>query len=110
MTVTRFVVPFATTRLSMSIDIADIRILDVEKLIRKHAVYDFEVEEILWGNARFFFAEKGNVEGEDVYRALGQTEAGRYLVVFFIYKRDGAALVTSAREMTPKERKRYGKK
>ena len=94
----------------MSVDIVDIRILNVEKLTRKHAVYDYEVEEVLWGNSRFFFAEKGNVEGEDVYRALGQTEEGRYLVVFFIYKRDGTALVTSAREMTSKERKRYGKK
>ncbi len=94
----------------MSIDIADIRILDVEKLRRKHAVYDYEVEEVLWGNARFFFAEKGNVPGEDVYRALGQTEEGRYLIIFFIYKRDGVALVTSAREMMPKERRRYGKK
>lgn len=94
----------------MPIVIADIQILDVEKLRRKHDVYDYEVEEVLRGRARFYFGEKGNIEGEDVYRALGQTEEGRYLIVVFIYKRDGTALVTSAREMTSKERKRYGKK
>lgn len=91
-------------------DIADIQILDEEKLKRKHNVYGYEVEEVLWGRARFYFAEKGYVEGEDVYRALGQTAEGRYLTVFFVYKRDGTALVTSARDMKPKERKRYGKK
>ncbi|CAG0946505.1 hypothetical protein ANRL1_03056 [Anaerolineae bacterium] len=91
-------------------DIANIEILDEDKLKRKHGVYAYEVEEVLWGDTRFFFAEKGNVVGEDLYRALGQTEEGRYLVVFFIYKRNHIALVTSAREMTLKERKRHGKK
>jgi uncharacterized DUF497 family protein len=41
---------------------------------------------------------------------MGQTEAGRYLIVFFIHKKSGAALVISARDMTPKERRRYGRK
>lgn len=94
----------------MILDIADIQILDKEKLRRKHDIYDYEVEEVVWGDARFFFAEKGYTEGEDLYRALGQTEEGRYLIVFFIYKRNHTALVLSAREMTQKERKRYGKK
>ena len=91
-------------------DIANIEILDEDKLERKHGVYAYEVEEVLWGDARFYFAEKGNVVGEDLYRALGRTEEGRYQVVFFIYKRNRTALVTSARGMTPKEQKRYGKK
>lgn len=63
----------------------------------------------MWSDARFYFAEKGNVVGEDLYRALGRTEEGRYLVVFFIYKRNRTALATSARGMTPKELKRHGK-
>jgi len=91
-------------------DISDIKILDEEKLRRKHNVQSYEVEEVLWGNARFFLAEAGHIEGEDVYRALGQTDAGRYLIVFLIYKRNQTALVLSAREMTRKERTRYGKK
>ncbi len=91
--------------------IADIDILDEDKLWRKHAVYAYEVEEVLWSNAtRFYFAESGHIEGEDVYRALGKTEDGRFLIVFFIHKRDHTALVVSAREMTLKERRRYGKK
>ncbi len=91
-------------------DIRDIYILDEEKLERKHNVRGYEVEEVLLGASRFYLAEKGNIEGEDVYRALGRTEEGWYLTVFFIYKRDGMALVLSARDMTLKERRRYGKR
>jgi hypothetical protein len=36
--------------------------------------------------------EKGEREGEDVYMALGQTEAGRYLTVLFIHKKTKDAL------------------
>lgn len=91
-------------------DITDLQILDPDKLERKHDVQPYEVEEALWGNAKFYFAESGKLKGEDVYRALGQTEEGRYLIVFFIYKRNKTALVLSARDMTSKERKRYAKK
>ena len=42
--------------------------------------------------------------------ALGQTDAGRYLAVLFIYKKTKEALVLSARDMADKERKLYGKK
>jgi uncharacterized DUF497 family protein len=38
---------------------------------------------------------------------LGQTENGRYLIVFFVYKKDERAVILSARDMTPVERKRY---
>jgi len=41
---------------------------------------------------------------------LGRTEAGRYLAVFFIHKRTGAALILSARDMDRKERKIYAAK
>lgn len=91
-------------------DIVRVDILDPDKLERKHNVQSYEAEEVLLNRPRFFFAEKGNVPNEDVYRALGRTEDGRYLVVFFIYKRDATALVLSARDMTSQERKRYGKK
>src|SRR5215510_11117403 len=52
-------------------------------------------------------AEKGRVQGEDVYVAYGQTAAGRYLVVFFILKYQMAALPISARDMTQAERRYY---
>ena len=54
--------------------------------------------------------ENGNRVGEDVYAVTGQTDAGRYLIVFFIYKTDKTALVLSARDMDSKERKRHGRK
>ena len=91
-------------------DIAWVDVLDEDKLESKHSVHTYEVEEIVMSQPRIYFVEKGNVEGEDVYLALGQTEEGRYLAVFFIYKLNRAALVISAREMDEKERRRYAKK
>ncbi|TVQ95421.1 MAG: hypothetical protein EA399_17940 [Desulfovibrionales bacterium] len=57
----------------------------------------------------FRFVEHGYKQGEDVYAALGQTDAGRYLIVFFIRKSDHAALIISARDMDRKERRLYKK-
>lgn len=91
-------------------EIAWIDILDEDKLQRKHQVNVYEVETVLLGNPRIFFVEEGNIEGEDVYLALGRTDEGRYLAIFFIYKKNRIALVTSARGMDSKERRRYGKK
>jgi len=45
-----------------------------------------------------------------LYAAYGQTDAGRYVIVFFVLKRDSQALVISARDMEGKERKIYGRK
>jgi uncharacterized protein len=73
-------------------------------------VETYEVEELLDGKPKFRFVENGHRPGEDVYAALGQTEAGRYLIAFFIVKPDGRALPLSARDMTPGERKLYGRK
>ena len=82
----------------------------VEKLAQKHQVSIDEVEEVFRNKPRFSFIAKGKVASEDVYWALGQTDAGRYLTIFFIYKGDGIAMPISARDMNAKERKRYGKK
>ena len=82
----------------------------VQKLLQKHRVQPQEVEEVLSNLPRFFFVEKGHRQGENVYAALGQTGAGRYLVVFFARTKDGRALILSARDMTDAERKRYGRK
>jgi len=54
--------------------------------------------------------EIGDVENENLYTALGRTDSGRYLIVFYIHKSTGEALVISARNMTQKEKKSYGKK
>ena len=58
----------------------------VEKLASKHSVTTMEVEEIFANRPRFRFVAKGNRSGEDVYSAMGQTDAGRYLIVFFLLK------------------------
>lgn len=60
----------------------------VDKLQVKHNVQKYEVREILEGSPKFRYAEKGRREGENVYSAAGATEAGRYLIVYFIYKRN----------------------
>jgi len=82
----------------------------VEKFNAKHGVSREEVEQILQSRAMFRFVEKGHRRGENVYAALGQTKAGRYLVVFFIQKSDNRILILTARDMTAAERKRYEKK
>ena len=82
----------------------------IEKLAVKHRVEPDEVEEVLRNKPKFRFVEKGDRKGEDVYFALGRTDAGRYLAVLFINKPFAQALVLSARDMADKERKLYGRK
>jgi hypothetical protein len=67
-----------------------------------------EVEEILHGRKKVYRIRKGDVKGEDVYLALGRTSAGRYLSVFFIFKKNHDVMPISARDMDSKERRRYG--
>jgi uncharacterized DUF497 family protein len=82
----------------------------VEKLASKHHVEPDEVEQVLNSKPKIRFVEKGERKGEDVYVALGRTDAGRYLSVLFIYKLSREALILSARDMARKERRIYGKK
>ncbi len=79
----------------------------VEKLTVKHHVTQEEVEEVFFNQPRYRFVESGYRPNEDVYAASGQTDAGRYLIVFFIHKQDNAALILSARDMDKRERRRY---
>lgn len=82
----------------------------VNKLEDKHTVSVEEVEQLFANQPKLWHLQRGKLHGEDLYRALGQTDGGRYLVVFFIYKRIGKVLTISARDMDEKERKSYGKK
>lgn len=82
----------------------------VEKLARKHNVVQQEVREVLANRPKFRRVEKGHRAGENLYSAFGRTNSGRYLVVYFVHKKDRRALVISAREMSAAERKRYEKK
>jgi uncharacterized protein len=81
----------------------------VEKLAAKHQVIPEEVEQAFDNQPNIKRMNKGHFRGEDVYRALGQTDAGRYLVVFFIHKLTHEALILSARDIDDKERKSYAR-
>jgi uncharacterized DUF497 family protein len=80
------------------------------KLAIKHRVTLDEVEEVFFNKPRYRFVESGFRPGEDVYSAGGQTDSGRYLIVFFIHKGDNTALILSARDMDRGERKQYERK
>ena len=81
----------------------------IEKLEVKHNVTPEEVIELFFNKPVIKKMNRGHIRGEDVYRALSQTDAGRYLVVFFIYKLTNEALILSARDMDRKERRSYVK-
>lgn len=81
----------------------------IDKLAFKHQVEPGEVEEVFDNRPKIRFVRKGDRKGEDVYMALGRTEAGRYLAVILI-KKNNNALILSARDMAKKERKQYGRK
>jgi len=82
----------------------------VDKLAWKHSVTTEEVESVFNRMPHYRFIENGDVEGENLYAALGRTEAGRYLIVFYIHKTTDEALIISARDMTRKERKIHARK
>jgi len=82
-----------------------------DKLATKHGVTVREARQVLLSRPRIRFAEKGNIPGDDVYAAFGQTYGGRYLAVFFVFKPGThTAIMISARDMEPPERRRYGRK
>jgi uncharacterized protein len=82
-----------------------------DKLVWKHKVSREEVGEVFRSRSRRFrFIEKGFKTGDNLYAILGRTNSGRFLIVFFINKKDGAALIISGRDMSERERIQYGKK
>jgi len=83
----------------------------VDKLAWKHHVLPAEVEEVLESRRTLHLRnQRGKIEGEDVYNALGRTETGRYLSIFYIRKLGNRALIISARDMNQSEKRRHGKK
>ncbi len=82
-----------------------------EKLDSKHRLTLYEARQVLLNQPRIRFAEKGHVEGNDVYAAFGQSLGGRYIAIFFVYKPETTtAIIISARDMNAKERRAYGRK
>lgn len=70
----------------------------IEKLAVKHHVAPDAIEEVFFDDPRYRFVEAGYVPEENVYAVSGQTDAGRYLIVFFVYKANNTALIVSARD------------
>lgn len=81
-----------------------------EKLAQKHHVTALEVEEALFGRPHIRFVEKGHRVGEDLYGAYGQSEEGRYLMIYFVLKVDNQALILSAHDMERKEQNLYDRR
>ncbi len=66
-----------------------------------------EVEEVFRKKPKFRRGPRGNYVKENIYYALGGTEANHMLFVVFIFKRTNEALIISAREMGTKEKSMY---
>ena len=82
-----------------------------DNIASKHRMTVREARQVLLSQPRIRFAEKGHIENNDVYAAFGQTFSGRYVVVFFVYKpATTTAILISARDMSTKERRAYGRK
>ena len=78
-----------------------------DKIQAKHGVGTWEVEEVFRRGPEFRCGGKGRRNGEDLYYALGQTSAGRYLFIVLIRKRGNRALVLTARDMSEREKQGY---
>lgn len=79
----------------------------IDKLAWKHSLEPEEINQVLFSNPHYRKVQNGHTDGEHVYSAFGRTDAGRYLIIFFIYKLTHEALILSARTMTKRERKQY---
>ena len=57
-----------------------------DKLLWKHNITTDEAEEVFSNSPLYRFIERGDIDGENLYSIMGQTEAGRYLIVYFVYE------------------------
>jgi uncharacterized DUF497 family protein len=69
--------------------------------IARHNVTQYEVEEVCYSKT---FVKRGRNGLLEVY---GQTESGRYLVLFFARRGKGVYYPVTARDMVERERKTY---
>jgi uncharacterized protein len=81
----------------------------IDKLIWKHNISELEVRQLFNNQPNIRFIEKGKIKGEHLYVASGRTDAGRYLLVFFIMKKNKKVLIVTGRDMTERERRKYAK-
>ncbi|MBI4202911.1 MAG: BrnT family toxin [Chloroflexi bacterium] len=79
--------------------------------IAKHGLSPEEVEEATFadpGRRLFRGPRSESDQTRSIYYLYGRTQAGRYLLVVLLDQGEGRALPVTARDMTQKERQRYG--
>lgn len=85
---------------------------DRENHIARHGVLLEEVEEAVFEDKSGVLLRVGPAErnlDETIYRYLGRTAAGRYLLVALLYTGNGEAIPLTARDMVEAERRRYSR-
>lgn len=78
--------------------------------IAQHSILPEEVDEAVFGDPGGLLLRVGPAErnpDETLYRYFGRTESGRYLLVVLLYLGEGRAMPVTARDMTPRERRRF---
>ena len=81
--------------------------------VARHAVTPEEVDEAVFGDPGGVLLRVGPAERnpeETLYRYLGRTEAGRYLLVVLLYLGEGLAMPVTARDMTANERRKFNER
>jgi len=75
---------------------------DSETHIARHNVTPLEVEQVLYSQPRLAVSGR-----DDTTEVLGQTNAGRLLLVVFTEASDGRDFVVTARDMTANEKRAF---
>ncbi len=79
---------------------------NIDKNRIKHNVFKEECEQVFYNQPLRIFDDDVHVKNEKRYGALGKTNKGRYLVIFFTI-RSNKIRVISARDQGKKDRKVY---
>ena len=77
-----------------------------QKIRRKHHIMRQEVKEIFFNPYEKPIIRR-SPRGRARYAALGRTEAGRYLAVIFVRRKESGINVITARDMDNSERRLY---
>lgn len=81
---------------------------NIDKNLKKHNVFNQEVEEVFFNKSIVFSEDKKHSTTEKRYMLWGKTNTNRKLTIFFTI-RNNRIRVISARDMHKKERGEYEK-
>lgn len=82
----------------------------IEHIRDRHGITPEEVEQAVFDDPKGLLVRVGLAERnprETIYRHLGRTAAGRFLLVALLYTGHGVAIPLTARDMDDAERRRY---